>query len=242
MYLRAAAARLILSSVCLMPIALLPAQAQEASTAPPATVRVGAKSIVLPSPSTDLVETGPDYRVLLEPLAPASNRLAAAFVPPDDLTSLHSGTFKPMTNYALVETYRTAEFTDIDPAMFKEICESVGQQFGDGSFDAMMKDEAADLNHRLKELNSASSPLIFDKTLPLGSFFTKQNAVGFGMIMPISTKDATVKLVTSVTVLRVRDRILFSYIYAAYKDENTVLTLRKTAEQWADAILKANAQ
>ena len=241
MHLRAAA-RIILSASCLIPFALLPTHGQEASPTQVSTVRVGAKSIALPSPSADLVETGPDYRVLLEPLAPTTNRLAAAFVSPDDLTSLHSGTFKPMTNYALVETFRTAEFTDIDPAMFKEICDGIGQQFGDGSFDAMMKDEAAELNHSLKELNSASSPVTIDKTLPLGSFFTKPNANGFGMIMPVSTKGTTVKLVMSVTVLRVRDRILFSYLCAVYKDENTVLTLRKTAEQWADSILKANTQ
>ena len=237
-----AAARLILSITSLALFASTTALAQETKPDQAQTFRVGAKSIVLPSPSADLVETGPDYRVLLEPLAPTTNRLAAAFVPPDGLLSLHSGAFKPMTNYALVETFRTAEFTDIDPALFKEICDGVGQQFGDGSFDATLKDQEAEMNHKLKELNSASATVTLDKVLQLGSFFNKPNAAGFGMIMPISTKDTTVKLVTSVTVLRVHDRVLFTYLCAIYKDENTVLALRKTAEQWADAILKANPQ
>jgi hypothetical protein len=47
-------------------------------------------------------------------------------------------------------------------------------------------------------------------------------------------------MVAGVTVLRVQNRLLYAYIYSAYKDEDSVQWVRKTSEQWADAILNAN--
>jgi len=64
--------------------------AQDSTPAPahvPAaqSYRVGLKSIVIPSPLSEMTEMGSDYRVVLEPLAPATNRLVAAFNRPEDL-------------------------------------------------------------------------------------------------------------------------------------------------------------
>src|SRR5580700_403884 len=69
------------------------------------TFRAGATSIAIPPPA-GLTETGSDYRVLLEFLAPDNNRLVAAFVLPDDWKVLHGGNAPPMSTYALAEVPR----------------------------------------------------------------------------------------------------------------------------------------
>ena len=77
------------------------------------TYRAGLKnSSPIPAPTSDLVEAGPDYRVLAEPLVPTNNRLVAAFLQPADLDTLRSGTAAELGRYALVEIPRRAEFAE----------------------------------------------------------------------------------------------------------------------------------
>ncbi len=222
------------------------AHTQGASSAPAKeanaqTYRAGGKSIAIPQPSADLAETGSDYRVILEPLAPDTNRLLAAFVLPADMDGIKAGISKPLDRYALVEVLRKAEFSDIDPDTFKQITDGVGQQFG-GSLDATLKDQEEAFNLRMKALNSGASTISFDKPTPLGSLFSKPDAAGFAMIMPVSSKGVTAKMITGIIVLRLQNRVVFAYLYASYVDEATAQWIRTTGEHWADAILKANAR
>ena len=82
--------------------------------------------------------------------------------------------------------------------------------------------------------------MTLDKPMQLGVFFSKPNACSFGIIQQISAVGSSVKMVAGITILRVQNRLLYAYIYSAYKDEDSVQWVRKTSEQWADAILKAN--
>lgn len=201
-------------------------------------VRVGAVSIDIPPPTKDLVEPGPDYRVIFEPLAPVSNRLIAAFVPQDKMDTVHKGNVPPMNEYALVEVARRTEFTEIDPASFQQIAVVLGKQFG-GDLNQFAKDGQEEINHNLKALGASPSVTI-DKPVTLGIFFAMPNAIGVGSITPYNVNGVTTRMAGCFAVLRVRGRILSVFTYAAYKDEATVLWVKTTSEQWARAILKAN--
>lgn len=223
-------ALVVCSALCLAVVSLK-AQA-------PATFRVGLKSIVIPAPSADLVETGPDYRVLLENLAPTNNRLVAGFLTSDELNKLQTATAS-LSQYALVEVPRRAEFADITPDMFKQIDAGLASQFG-GSMDATIKDQQEEINRRLKSLGQGSTTVTLDKPLPLGALFAKTDASGYGEIMPVSVNGVTEKMAVGISVFRVHERVLFFYLYTPYKDENTVSWIRATSQKWADAILAAN--
>jgi hypothetical protein len=199
-------------------------------------IRVGAVSIAIPSPTNDLVEPGPDYRVIFEPLAPVNNRLVAAFLPRDKMDTLLKGSTPPLDEYALVEVARRMEFTEIDSATFQQIAEALGKQFGG---DISQKNGQEEINHNLKALGSSDSVKI-DKPVPLGIFFAKSNAIGVGSITPYNVSGVTTRMAGCLTLLRVRGRILSVFTYVAYKDEGTVMWVKTTSEQWADAILKAN--
>jgi hypothetical protein len=242
-------ARLFRSSCCLALLlltGLTAAYPQDTASAPPKaagpeTYRVGLKSIAIPSPSKDLSEIGPDYRVVLETLAPASNRLVAAFTRPEDLKRILAGGDAPLPRYALVEILRPAEFVDVDSATFKTVADSLAKEFG-ANIEADMKLAQDDLNRNLKELNSNSASVAIGKPLPLGALFSKPDAAAFAMVESVSAKGPETKVAMAVVVLRAQNRVLFLYLYSIYKDESTVQWLRNTSEQWADAILKANAQ
>lgn len=220
-------------------ITLLLQHGAQLSAQDAATYRAGLKTFTIPPPASDLVEPGPDYRVILEPLAPTANRLVAAFVPRADLEALRSMHGAALTTYALVEVPRRAEFAEVGPEQFKEVADAVGNQFG-ASFSATMKDQQEEINRKLKVLNSSSAELSLDKPVQLGTLFSKQDARGYGMLMSVSMKGQTKKVAMGMTVVRVQSRMLFLYTYTEFKDESSVQWIRTTDENWADSILQAN--
>jgi hypothetical protein len=202
------------------------------------TFRAGGISFVFPTPSKELIETGSDYRVMFEPLAPTNNRLVAAFVLPEVLPTIRTGGIPPLHQYALVEVPRRAEFSKVDAETFKQITDAVGKQFT-GDLSGPVQEQVEESNRRLKALGSTTT-VTMTEPVQLGAFFVKPDAVAYGMIMPISAKDVTVKMATAICVIRVHDRAIFGFVYSVYQNESTVAWLRSTAEQWTDAVLKAN--
>lgn len=200
--------------------------------------RAGGLSFALPSPDKELVEAGPDYRAVLEPLAPANNRLVAAFVLPAVLPALRTGTFPPLREYALIEVPRRAEFADVTPEIFQQIVDVVSKQFA-GNLAGIVQEQQAAVNQELKALGNTNS-VTLQNPIPLGSFFSKGNASGFGMIMPVADKGSTVKMLMAMSVIRAHKRVIFAYLYTEYGGDSSVTWLRTVAEQWTDAIIKAN--
>ncbi|HWE87113.1 MAG TPA: hypothetical protein VG267_19360 [Terracidiphilus sp.] len=231
------------SIACVLLIGWATANAQT-SSAPanspePRTYRCGLKSIVVPPPTSDLNELGSDYRVLMESAVPDTNRLIAAFLPAEDAANVRAGISKAVARYAMIETLRRAEFVDVDSDTLKQVANSVAQQYG-ANLGASMTDQQEELNHKLRAMRGSSTTITLDKPLQLGVFFSKPDSVGFGAIMPLSAAGTTVKMIVGMTILRVQDRLIYAYIYANYKDDDSIQWVRKTSEQWADSILKAN--
>ena len=220
------------AAVLLQPCSLLLAQDTP-------TYRAGLKSFTIPQPTSDLVETGSDYRVILEPLAPTANRLIAGFVQPADLETLRSLGTAALGTYALAEVPRRAEFIDVSADQFKQISDSMATQFG-ASITATLKDQQDEINRRLKALHSSSGDITLDKPVQLGTLFSKPDACAYGMLMSVSSNGKTKKMVMGMTILRVQARVLFVYTYTEYKDDSTVQWVRTTDEHWADAILQSN--
>ena len=234
--------QLLLAAALTLAIAANAQTAAPGSKAPqPQTFRVGLKSIAIPSPSSNLTEIGSDYRVVLETLAPATNRLVAAFDRPEDLNQILTGGAAPLPQYALVEVPRRAEFLDVDPATFKTVADSVAKEFG-ANLEGDMKKSQDELNNKLKELDSASPTISLDKPVPLGTLFSKPDAAAFGMLESVASTGPATKMCAGIVFLRAQNRILFLYLYRTYKDESTVEWIRTTSEQWADAVLAANKQ
>ena len=230
------------SCICILAAASVALRAQDSAKATTQTqvtnVRVGAVSIAIPSPTNDLAEPGPDYRVIFETFAPTSNRLVAAFVPQDKMDAIRKGNAPPMDEYALVEVARRSEFTDIDSAAFQRIAEELAKQFS-GDLSQFSSKAQEEINHNLKALAKSASVTI-DKPVPLGVFFSMTNAIGVGSITPYNVNGVTTRRVGCLAFVRVRGRVLSVLTYAVYKDEGTATSVKTTSEQWARAILKAN--
>jgi len=203
--------------------------------------RAGGESIVIPPPTSNMVEVGSDDRVIMEIFVPNQNRLLAAFTLSDDLPKLRTGGKERLTKYSLVEVPRRGEFTDFTAESFKEVVDGVGKQFG-AAFNSSVKESEEQFNRRMKELKLDNAKIVLDKPVQLGCLFSKQDAYGVGTIMPILKNGNTTRMVAGIIFLRVRNRFLFAYVYAPYKDQETIKWMRRTTEDWADAIVKSNEQ
>lgn len=197
-------------------------------------------SFVLPSPAPDLVEMGPDLRVLMEIAAPTSNRLVAAFIPSEEVAKLPGGLTGPPQKYGLVEVLRRAEFVDVDEATFKQVVDSMAQQLSSGAVQATMQQQQDKINEKIDELGLKTGRVTLDKPEQLGVIFSKSNAYGFCMMMPMASSGKTVNMVSGTALLRVKNRMIYAYLYNQYEDKTSVDWVVKRTEAWADAILKAN--
>jgi hypothetical protein len=130
------------------------------------------------------------------------------------------------------------EFAEIDSATFQQIAEALGKQFG-GDIGQFSRNGQEEIQHNLEALGNSVN-LKIDKPVPLGVFFAMTNAIGVGSITLYNVNGVTTRMAGCLALLRVRGRVLSVFTYAPYKDQGTVMWVKTTSEQWADAILKAN--
>jgi hypothetical protein len=233
------------SSLAVLLLFALPALNAQSNQGPTAqsplsqTYTIGNVPIMIPSPSQDLTEVGPDSRMILEVLVPDINRLVAAYTPPSADQSLKKKGPRALSEYALVEVLRQAESTDVPPADFKGLVDAVARQMGTLVATSRAAQET-EVNRKLKGLNLDTDALSTDKPLHLGCLFSEPDAYGYGLVMPVSANGTSTTMVMGMSIVRTRNRVLFTYIYAAYKDQNTLKWIHTTTEDWADAILSAN--
>lgn len=215
-------------------------------TSPSNVYQAGGVNLTIPPPTGELAEMGANYRSMMDPFVPDSNRLVAAFLLPDDLRSFQSGKRVGLRRYALVEVPRSDEFTVVSADDFQNAANAVDKQFGStgdsGLTNNLVKQEEDELNRKLKALNLNSPKTTLGKPVMLGKFFSKANVYCFGMVTQVSSSGSTVNMLIGVLLMRVNSRILYVYVYTEYNGDETVPWIQRTTMSWADAILSGNSQ
>ena len=67
---------------------------------------------------------------------------------------------------------------------------------------------------------------------PLGTLFQTSDAYASAMLAPVSSGGVTMRTINASVLLRVRNRLIFAYIYGSSDDENSLRWIEKMAEQW----------
>lgn len=203
----------------------------------------GGVPVVIPTPGKEFVEVGGDKRNSFEYMVPTRNRLLCAFVSADFLPHLNNPA-SGMGQYMVVEVSRKLDekTTDITPASFEKIVSDMKQQLGDSStLSQNVQATSEEISNKLKTLNQ-SKDLSIGTPAPLGTLFQTSEAYAFAMLAPVSSGGVTVRTINASVLLRVRDRLIFAYLYGSADDENSLKWIEKTAEQWTDKILTANSK
>ena len=185
-------------------------------------------------------EVGYDNREFMEVFVAPNNRLIAAYVVTNDLAKLTSGSEGLiLSKYAMVQVPRRGEYMDCGESDFKEVTDGAKEQFGNVMISSM-KEVEEEFNRRMKSLDLEEATVSLGKPIQLGCLFSKPDAYGFGMVVPVEMGGQKSTMVGGAALVRIKQRLLFVYLYAEYKNEETIKWIRRETEAWANAILKAN--
>jgi hypothetical protein len=202
-------------------------------------VKAGGVSLTLPGPTGGFAEVGDRLKTtFFELLAPSTNRLLTAYVPTQALEQLNAGKASGgLDIYALVEVSRRTEYTDLTSQAFQKLLESMGPALG--KLDTQkVGDVTEEINIRLKSLGT--KPIEVGHPEMLGGIFQKADSSGFAMLMAVKQENRSQTMAMGFAALRVKQRLVFAYLYRKYESPETVNLLRKGLEEWADAILAKN--
>src|SRR5947209_13778977 len=224
--------------VCCVAFAQAPSD-PKSKAAPPAAlahphVKAGGVELTLPGPAA-FAEVGDKLRTtIFELMAPASNRLLTAYVPAKNLDELNQGQRKSgLDFYALVEVPRQAEYMDCTPEAFSEVSEGMASSMGSFSKENVAQIEQ-DTNIRLKSLGA--KPLEVGRPEMLGGLFQNADSFGFGMLVAIKQNERSVTMAAGIGVVRVRQRLLFAYLYHVYESPESVSWVRTNLATWVGEI------
>ncbi|MFH1063178.1 MAG: hypothetical protein V1747_09905 [Candidatus Omnitrophota bacterium] len=200
--------------------------------------KAGGTLINIPLPGTNLVEVGYDVREQMEVFVPPSNRLLCGYMQPSDIPLFMKGEENfVLSQYASIQIARQGEYQDCTIDNFNELVDYVKNSLGD-ELDSIIEESEDTLNSRMKSMDLTN--ISIDKPVQLGTLFSKTDAYSMGMISTYSDGKKSWTLVIATTFVRVRERLLFVYVFNTYENEETITMVRRLAEHWADAILAAN--
>ncbi|MGO9095193.1 MAG: hypothetical protein ACLQGV_08215 [Bryobacteraceae bacterium] len=221
-----------------IPVLLLAACFQAATVGQ--EFKAGGVALTLPGPASDFPEVGDKLRTtVFELLAPSTNRLLSAYVPSDTLARLNQGKqMQGLDLYAMVEVPRQMEYTDCTAKDFEQVLESAGPSLGKVDANGIIESAAEEINFRLKSLGA--KPVAVDHPEILGGLFKKADVAAFAMLMSLKSGDRSVTMAGGMAVLRIKQRLVFVYLFRRYESPETVNWLHKNLETWCDSILAKN--
>jgi hypothetical protein len=199
-------------------------------------VSAGGIELTLPGPRSDFAEAGDKLRTtFFELLVPSNNRLLTAYVPEQTLANLNAGKSRELDIYSMVEVPRRAEYTEVTPQAFEQVLKGMEPSMGTLNVGELQQE----MNTRLKSLGTR--PIEIGHPEMLGGIFRKSNAAGFPMLLAVKQDDRKDTMAGGMAVLRVKQRLVFAYLYRKYESPDTISWVRKNLEVWCDAILAKNS-
>ena len=202
------------------------------------TVYVGSTKLLVPAPA-HYVEVGSENRAFPTEIP---SRLLAWFVTPSDLKNFGSKSPRFLKRYMQLQVSKGEENQDITALRFAEVVGDASAHLNDMDASAV-----PEVKRIMKQLASGSKDfpdLEIGHPKPLGSFLKTETAVGFLTLMPVSSNSTSGKkqipMVCGTTLVRVKQKLLFAYVYCAADNKEAIDWVKSAATSWVEAILKAN--
>lgn len=235
------AALLLMTIAASFPLTAQNNEVASSGTSAVTNFAAGDKQIAIPTPMTGMVEAGSEKRGVFDIAVPSGNWLLAAYVPMEVLPNLKIGSGINIEKYALVEIYRQSESIELSESDFTAVIDGAAKQLGT-SLDAARKEAEDEFSRKAQNVAPNLSKVDLGEPYSLGVLFSKPETFGYGMIMPVTVNGNTTKMIASIIIMRIKGKLIFVYLYADYKNEETITWMHQITEKWSDAIQDANKQ
>jgi len=136
----------------------------------------------------------------------------------------------------MVEAPRQLEYADCSPGDFEQVLAAMP------SMDKLVAGKTGqievEMNSRLQ--SPGAKPIEVGRPEMLGTLSRKTDAAGIAMLMAYKQSDSSVTMAGGMAVLRIRQRLLYAYLFHKYESPHTVVWLQKNLGPWSDSILASN--
>ena len=191
----------------------------------------------IPHPDKEFMEVGVDNHIVFKDFVPDDNILQLMFIDNDSYIKLNNNdTFSlSAKRYMIIEdnisidstTYNKDEFNELRETIIgKNICNQ--KQIEDSIISAI----------QFAKKNIATIENM--EPITLGGIYSTENAIG-SLMLTFTNEDSEVltKLV-SVNYLRIKEKLIFAYIFTSYNDKQDINWITNLSESWAKAIIEVN--
>ena len=233
---------------CLALIFTCAAASAQPATQPaekPLGVKIGVTEITIPAPHgfVHMSKAPSQIQSSFEMMTPQTNRFLGGFLLPSATVIPESGVTPPLDQYMLVQTLRAIEGIDVSAEDFKMVKDELAR-----SQDQMFAQKKEEFNERLKALaakGEVGADIQLGEPVMLGTFVNKDDALSSLMVVAVSAEDGTGKTVEravacGMSLVRVKDKIVYLYVYRHYTDDASLDWVKRTAEKWVNETLAAN--
>ena len=205
------------------------------------TATIGAVSLKVPLPEGFARFDGANKDVdkLLVQMVPPINRLLMVMAPPDDVAAAKQGALRDLNRYMMLQTFRQTEKMTITTKEFAEVLKGVDQQLGSDKAIAKQEEE---INAQLKRTNDVKN-LKVGETAMLGIYQRSDEFVDMGMMLKAQVAGNEPKpIVSAISIAMIRGKVVYIYVYSAYKTPEDITWTRKTVKEWRESITAANKE
>jgi hypothetical protein len=192
----------------------------------------------------EISELSPETRKYFEIMTPPSNSLLAVFVSEDDLGRIMKGESPNLQRYMILQTPRNFANNNISEMQFNQLVTYLKEQHNMLLSDMKDKigsylDDAADQISKDKDI---SLDMKIGQQVPLGILFEKLGILSFVNLIKfqvtVDGKSVDSVVVASTSLLKVKDRILYAYVYSIYDNQEDINWVRAKTKEWMDLILE----
>ena len=213
-------------------------------------VSLGGTNIKLPAPEefSEVSEVSPQTRSQAEKLTIPQNRLLAYFVPDADLERLKKsqGATLEYQRYTMVQTLRAAESLNMSTQDFRGLAQRVRQE--QGQFPERDREQAQayvdDASDRLSKERGVAVDLKVGQPQALGVFADGDDYIASALLAKMKAamgeKSVEFVIVSASGFLRVKNKLIFAWVYSKYDSQEDIDWVRAAAKDWIQGILSAN--
>ncbi len=210
------------------------------------TIHLGRTEIAVPAPTGFVPVTKEMTAVdsLMDTFVGPDNVRFVNFLPQDLAPAALKGEVPNLVRYLSLQSYKKTVTQIVTTADFIELKSAMQKQYGDmlHKLEKQMPDLMEKINKRLEGQLNAPLNLNVNEAVPLPAHDESERSLAVSVMMNLAVKlpdgeTTNAPVVMTTTLVHVRGKVLFAYVYGEGKDLEWT---RKVSKEWSDAILAAN--
>lgn len=200
----------------------------------PFKLEVGEKTLLIPAPLSDFVESGDIKRIVAENQVPEGNKLIAYFLPEDIAKQVGIEPSKKM----FIQVGKEVESLLCSQSDFIDVKESLKTEFSSSGLLEVVKDA----NSIFKSTQDILGKAEIGEMKTIGSILETRDAISFLTVVKYNFDEGSSRVIGSASCVRVKQKVLLIYVFNVLENEESINWVSSITKDWLNSILKINSE